>query len=411
MAHKLSNPQSRQALEHKLRKGLSYLEVTDGFPLGISHELRQFFSEALKSVSEWVTQDDLIRMVVLAYHEHCSTARERGRGMFKDITPAEEVNRAIDEVMSTLAALPKDYTVWFPTPNLAQMSDKTAIALNDQIKLVPSQRHELPGVTSFRFQVAEPVIEIAAIGYGSHNRHQSAARDAISKFKVLAFLCHHTGLFSARPAGAANIMRGFYKETSAPIYSLKFVEADKVTGEAPLTSDFSRYLSNVSIAHDRGSTAFKSAVIEMQELLEILYHSAAQENVRSLRRAIEWSFDARIDEDRTTRFLKTCIGLEAALTEQNEEIGITQQLADRCAFILARTTEARFRTRQEIRQIYQLRSKIVHGAVSGLPPSDSLLAKRATELLAAVLAAEINGVLEWWRHGRRRELSRCVDPA
>jgi len=41
-------------------------------------------------------------------------------------------------------------------------------------------------------------------------------------------------------------------------------------------------------------------------------------------------------------------------------------LADRCAFLLSRTAESRRRTRKAVKEIYQFRSKLVHGLTRNL---------------------------------------------
>src|SRR5205085_789144 len=63
----------------------------------------------------------------------------------------------------------------------------------------------------------------------------------------------------------------------------------------------------------------------------------ADTNTASLRSALEWAFDAAADQDPTVSFIKTCIALEAALGEDQEQSQITERLADRCAFLLNET--------------------------------------------------------------------------
>jgi len=134
-----------------------------------------------------------------------------------------------------------------------------------------------------------------------------------------------------------------------------------------------------------------------------MYQPDADENVRSIRRALEWQFDAFTEEDVTTRFIKTCIGLEALLAEQNE-MGITEQLADRCAFLLSKTSVERKTRREMMRSIYKLRSKIVHGAVTGLSHKDSQTNNQAANLLASLLSVELTAVERWWNLKSARAL-------
>jgi hypothetical protein len=94
--------------------------------------------------------------------------------------------------------------------------------------------------------------------------------------------------------------------------------------------------------------------------------------------------------------MKTCIGLEAVIAEQNDELGITEQLADRCAFLLNKTAASRQETRLTMRNIYKLRSKLVHGAAAGLTGSERSLAVEAERTLEKVLSTELKAVMEWY---------------
>jgi hypothetical protein len=96
------------------------------------------------------------------------------------------------------------------------------------------------------------------------------------------------------------------------------------------------------------------------------------------------------------------IALEAALGEDNDNDGITERLADRCAFLLHKTPEERKRTRQRMRDIYKLRSKLVHGAKTALSREDDELAMWGGVHLNAVLATELHALEGWWRQKQRR---------
>lgn len=217
----------------------------------------------------------------------------------------------------------------------------------------------------------------------------------MSRLKVMCHAAHMSGLFLARPASMKpwSFGIGLQPQRNEQAYSAVIYSDEKYKGMAPLGGSLSKYLDSVTIADNYSVQQIEETSRATREVLSVLYRPELQNDVQSLRRAMEWSFDARIDEDQTTRFLKTCIGLEAALTEQNEEIGVTQQLADRCAFLLNRTASAREETRKEMREIYRLRSKIVHGAVDGLSPKEAHLSESASQILTRIIDAELKGVL------------------
>jgi hypothetical protein len=395
MPHSLDNPKSVQILEQKLRSAFD-VEVRDGFPWMRGDELTPFTTEALKSVGDWISEGDILHLVVEGYFKKCPTTTKLS-GRFYEITPKAEADAVIEYILSTLKSLPASYTIAFPVPRITGTPALKEMAWSDRVRLCPKAKIKLSDL--LLPTIPQSVIEIDAIGYAKSDRHQSAMRDAISSLKVACHVGHMSNLFSARPATSRMAEGGIALSANRTetTYSAIITLNGEYQGMAPLGSGLSKYLGSVTIPDNFDVSHIEKAEATARELMFVLYHPIAQNNVRSLRRAIEWAFDARIDEDNTTRFLKTCIGLEAALTEQNDEIGITQQLADRCAFILNKTSSAREETRKKIREIYKLRSKIVHGAVEGLSPHQTHLSENASDILSSVLSVEIKGVLEWFK--------------
>lgn len=80
---------------------------------------------------------------------------------------------------------------------------------------------------------------------------------------------------------------------------------------------------------------------------------------RSCINAIAWVSRGLQDNVADSRFLKLCIGMESLLLERGEHpLGST--MADRVAFLLGGTAEDRRRISAQLKEIYDVRSSIVH---------------------------------------------------
>jgi hypothetical protein len=116
----------------------------------------------------------------------------------------------------------------------------------------------------------------------------------------------------------------------------------------------------------------------------------------SLKNALEWAFDAAADDELVSGCIKTCIALEAALGEDAEEGGgITERLADRYAFLIGNTAEERTKLRANMRAVYQLRSKLVHGKKAAISHKDSATARSSQICLDSVLKIELKALENW----------------
>lgn len=74
-------------------------------------------------------------------------------------------------------------------------------------------------------------------------------------------------------------------------------------------------------------------------------------------------------------FLQVCFGLEALFTEngvdiKEEKASILSTLSLKCAYLISSTVEERKQNIDKIKEIYSLRSKLVHGRQNSLKRSE-----------------------------------------
>lgn len=102
--------------------------------------------------------------------------------------------------------------------------------------------------------------------------------------------------------------------------------------------------------------------------------SFESETSKRIRAASEWRLDSLADPSITMSLVKVCIGLESIFGDAESEGGLTKSLADRCAYSLAENHEKRLDIIDRCKELYRLRSKIVHGVVNRLnEDGDTLL--------------------------------------
>ena len=120
------------------------------------------------------------------------------------------------------------------------------------------------------------------------------------------------------------------------------------------------------------------------------------QNIKSIRSAIEWAFDSYTNEeyDRSMAFLQVCFGLEALFTENGSDIkeekaSILSTLSIKCAYLISNTAAERKIIVDRIKQIYRLRSNLVHGRQNSLTSSEMELFFYGRKILEKSIAKEI----------------------
>lgn len=125
----------------------------------------------------------------------------------------------------------------------------------------------------------------------------------------------------------------------------------------------------------------------INEADELFY--STDENCRSIKSAIEWYIDACANEERniSISFLQICFGLEALFSDDSDLIRKTISL--KCAYSIARSAKERIIFIDLIKDIYDLRCKIVHGSKLGIDDDHLSLYERGKLLLKISIDNEL----------------------
>jgi len=106
---------------------------------------------------------------------------------------------------------------------------------------------------------------------------------------------------------------------------------------------------------------------EISRLEKIYLDSRRSQIKERVLRAQYWLADATLPTDNSSRFARlsiafeTAIGSEASTESRTTEIGITQMLAERTAFLLGRDRETRLQLHKAVAELYGTRGKVMHG--------------------------------------------------
>lgn len=394
MTHNLSDKSARAAIKKKLLHALTTSQmIMDIVPVW-SAEFGAFKTELRKANLPWISNDDVDQIIYLTYLNLPGRTSTNG-GLLTLTMNGSLLDTLADKILDELTS-PKDYSFYFPLPRIYVTED---IKLDNTVTIVRNTNdHQLGLFGPVTAQDGGSLLKVCGRGYVFNGRTQSAFVDAMTRVKWTLQIATLKNYFVRIPKQPnANSLSGTEQQE---IHDAKWTcDHPKTTDiwRVRLSTGLSRYLSELTFAEGEwAERATESLQFHVGRLLTAVEDPIAQQNVKSIRRSLEWAFDAGIDEDEHMRFIKTCIGLEAAIAEQSEDIGITEQLADRCAFLLDKTSTAREETRILMRKVYKLRSKLVHGVAAGLSESERTLALQADKILKAVLSTELTAVMDWY---------------
>ena len=110
-----------------------------------------------------------------------------------------------------------------------------------------------------------------------------------------------------------------------------------------------------------------------------------------LLRACEWLFNSHVGDDPLLNFVQATVVLEITLGDKasSDEIGLGTLLANRCAYMIGRTTSERAEILKEFKAIYGVRSQIVHSGKHRLTSTETYQLHRLRWLGRSVIREEV----------------------
>lgn len=284
----------------------------------------------------------------------------------------------IENFIATLHHIPTNIEFSFPLPRIpAQTLHNLAVGEGERFEL--RQINDENDSNLLHFITVVP-------GYWSNDFDSPTPREAMSRFKAaMQFLQSDDIVYSTRYCWSELKIMEPPGILHAGISFQTPFEQKTATIEIPRPiSDFLSYLFLAPRLLNLNPTGeainlrgeVESVIAKLSCLLK-----SEHPHSRRIRAAAEWQIDALSNHNETMALVQTCIGLESIYGDDSSNGGLTDTLSDRCAYSLASSFEDRARIKSEFKEIYRLRSKIVHGVTNNLKSEDRVHARNAYRLL------------------------------
>lgn len=293
----------------------------------------------------------------------------------------------VDGLTAELLSFPKTYYFFFELPSVDEFDvdefdlfcDVAIVKVRDDDMRFPvyarQERNLLlaAALGNKKTRMLRPgsvYLRVTGKGFATESTQSTAAAEAISKVKQILRLCeiHAAGLVEA------TMDRVQKRDAEAIAWEPTDPTADhQRIHTLAVTPEFSKVLSSRVILLDKLVTALfglgrerhESPSAALREALaphvKLLDSGRNRKDAERIHAGLEWSFDSRATHNETQAFIQACIGIEALLGDDDQERGLTALLADRCSFLLGTTSSQRTAIASQFRQIYRVRSQLVHG--------------------------------------------------
>jgi len=118
-----------------------------------------------------------------------------------------------------------------------------------------------------------------------------------------------------------------------------------------------------------------------------VYRAASGKNILLSSR---WLLDSHCGRDELLSYVQAAVSIEILLgdEEADHSVGLTTLMANRCAYLIANSPESRVSLLRDFREIYKVRSKIVHRGKSRLSESEVRLFHVLQAIIRAVIDKE-----------------------
>ncbi|MEB0773576.1 hypothetical protein [Citrobacter portucalensis] len=204
------------------------------------------------------------------------------------------------------------------------------------------------------------IINIGTRGYYSGWYPESFMKIVIQKINILLFLLEENSIITQYSYKHTNqILSSFPEWGDGNNAKIEIVNSDypNIKMYPKLGDHIEAYYDKYAI-NDEGFSPL--GLYNAFDIANTLVSDDSKESLR-IKAAIDWLVYSKITEDDTMSFIQSCMGLEAIFGDDDYEGSLTTILSDRCAYLIGRNIKDRNEIKKMFREIYQIRSKIIHG--------------------------------------------------
>lgn len=312
-----------------------------------------------------------------------------------------------------LSSLPREYEFCVELPSMPEWGEGE-IKISERVSLVedvPRIRNAMAelanrGVSPSADSITGVYLRVRATGFGAGRMTASAVVDAVSHMKQFFQLFRRVDAFKQNGPTSSQAFPGqkimavlldheLPKERIAvelPEGLCSFLVGVTIDGEKLQHYEGLGIIGTARKAKTRDERA-AALVTKIDWITKLMDCPAKWPDAERIRTSLEWAFDSELNENQTLAFIQACVGLEALLGDDDQEEPLTTRLADRCAYLLGKSHTDRTLIRKRFKNMYDVRSKLIHGRSPRLGPSDKEQLRIAQTMLGEVITEEARRLL------------------
>ncbi|WP_422353747.1 hypothetical protein [Stenotrophomonas sp. AR026] len=397
----------RATLTTRIAAGLRASSIVSGASLSIEtdffslHKLVSVGSPTDQQLRRYIGDLHVSDFVVNEVHQrHIGPWRfDQPPTDFCDVLGADAPAEWAEELIRSLEALPWQYTAYVRIPGEIDpvLVGENGLELTSKVALVPSNLVPRAPVNegvaslatallgrSYSGSVDEPALylRMAVEGYVPQRRDSLGANQVIASVLSMYGIGLSLGIFSHDPWR--------FTTKRPPSYSVEMYRTDSSEEQHSwsIAFDPAQEKEMGKIIHRLAPTPGETAVRTLA-LLGTLGKVMDRADER-LRNAARWYFDSHCGSNDQVRFVQVCIALEILLGDekQGRETGLSQLMANRCAYLLGRNSRDRENITSGFKKGYDIRSRIVHAGKSLLSTEEKAHFSYMQKLCSSVIQKE-----------------------
>jgi hypothetical protein len=340
--------------------------------------------------SEDIRSDDIFEFLYLKISEFIkNTARElklneNERILISDVLSRDDLEAFENTILEILKSIPCNYTVRVlleagtDEPQICvKLSENAHLEVIEELKssnflgalggIVPTQKNIY--------------LVMRIFGFCAISSESSVAIRAVTTLKTFLYLAWNQNLtYNLEFNSIANDLSSYEQHILPKRYievlEPKFINYLDILLPLELSAFISKFKLKISLSD-----------FVLENFNEIITDTSME--AERITAAIEWYIDSMITDASTVKFIQTCIGLESLLGDEREDAPLTLTLADRCAYLLAAKMKHRANFRKKFKDMYSIRSKIIHGSSRNLKSEEIEHYVFARSMLIQAIQAEL----------------------
>lgn len=203
-------------------------------------------------------------------------------------------------------------------------------------------------------------LQVMVKGYLNSYGTTQPAIEAISILKTFFGICLSLHIFKRRYVYSSFLpLNAFYAHRG--VHNNGWVIDNKISIDEGLGSIMSQiYFEDLPGSDENPIRKNQYFAINLAYISSVLDHREA--DGERIATACQWLFESYYGDNELLNFIQATVVLEILLGDKSasDEIGLGELLRSRCAYLIGKTRQQRGEILQDFKEIYQVRSKIVH---------------------------------------------------